>query len=186
MSTLIVGATIELQPFIRTAFIAMAPLILWFAFLSIGDVIFTRIRHKHKLKMSVKEMKEELKQTEGDPLVKQQQSSFRKALLDGSLEDNVAEANVVITNPVHLAIAIKYEPDEFPAPLIVAKGARKMAEKIKKIARENKVPIVENPPVAQLLYRTVNKGDAIPPKYYQVVAEILAYVMTEGAGSYAV
>ncbi|MFP4457990.1 MAG: flagellar biosynthesis protein FlhB [Candidatus Zixiibacteriota bacterium] len=185
MASMMVGASIDLAPFVKASVVSIIPIVLWLAAMSFGDLVFTRLRHKHKHKMTVQEMKEELKQTEGDPLIKSKQRAFRNKILSGSMQQDVEEATVVITNPVHLAIALKYDPEEFPAPLVMAKGARKMAEKIKKIAKENKVPIIENPPVAQLLYRFVEVGDAVPPKYYKVVAEILAYIMTRKAASNA-
>ena len=179
MGMITVGATIDITPFVRTIFLSILPLIVWFVGMAIIDTVFSQLRHKHKLKMSVQEMKEEMKQTEGDPLVKSKQRAFRNALLRGSIEDNVAEADVVIVNPVHLAIAIKYDQEVSAAPYVTAKGARKMALKIKEHARDHKIPIVENPPVAQLLFRFVKVGAEIPPKFYEIVAEILAYVINK-------
>ncbi len=180
-----VGNAVDIRPFVRTVFLAVLPIVIWFLGMGIIDTVFAHQRHKHKLKMSVQEMKEEMKQTEGDPLVKSKQRAFRNALLRGTVEDNVKQADVVVVNPIHLAIAIKYDPAENTAPLVTAKGARKMAQKIKKIARENKIPIVENPPVAQLLFRFVKVGQEIPPRFYEVVAEILAFVMNRKAGNNA-
>ena len=179
-----VGDGLDLGPFVRTMMLGLLPFVLWFLGMSIADLVFATLRYKHKQKMTVQQMKDESKQTEGDQQVKSQQKAFRNKILKGSLRDNIAEADVVIVNPVHLAIAIRYNVEEYPAPIVVAKGARKKALKIKEIAREEKIPIVENPPVAQMLYRFVNPGEPIPPKFYKVVAEILAWVMQNNLKKY--
>lgn len=186
MNMIPVAENLDLAPFIRTAVFGLLPFLIWLTVMSIGDMVFSRLRHRHKLKMTVQQMKEELKQTEGDPLIKSKLRSARNALLRQSLEQQVASANVVITNPVHLAVAIKYDPTEDDAPVLVAKGARKMAEKIKKLARENKIPVVENPPVAQLLFRFVDVGAFVPEKFYKIVAEVLALIyQSQNKGGYA-
>jgi flagellar biosynthetic protein FlhB len=171
----------DLMFYVRQALPALLPVFVWLLLMSISDIVFTRLRFKHKQRMSVQEMKEENKQTEGDPMIKHRRRSLRAALMRRRMTDDVKDATVVIVNPVHLAVALKYNLTEAPAPVVVAKGARKMAQKIKQIARDNRVPIIENPPVAQLLFKFVPVGAAIPPKYYKIVAEILAYVMTQKA-----
>ncbi len=127
------------------------------------------------MKMTKQEQKEEYKQSEGDPYIKskiravQQQMSRKRMLAD------VPKADVIITNPTHLSIAISYVRDEMDAPRIVAKGADHLAMRIRELAREHRVPLVENKPVAQALYR-VEIGQPIPEELFKAVAEILAYV----------
>lgn len=144
--------------------------------LGILDYVYNRYEFEKSLKMTKEEVKEEMKQTEGDPKVKSKireimyRASFRRMM------KKLPEADVVITNPVHLAVALKYDRHKNAAPLCVAKGARKVAERIKEIAREHGIPIVENPPLAQALYKIVDIGQEIPMDLYKAVAEVLAYV----------
>jgi len=144
--------------------------------LAILDYAFQRWDHSKKIMMSRLEIKEELKQMEGDPMVKARIRSIQREISRRRMMEDVPEADVVITNPTNLAIALKYNPEETEAPVVVAKGARKIAEKIKEIAREYGIPIVEDKPLAKALYKAVNVGDEIPEKFFQAVAEILAYV----------
>lgn len=140
------------------------------------DYIYARYEHNKQLKMSKQEIKEEYKQTEGDPLIKskikerQRQMSMRRMMQD------VPKADVVITNPTHFAIAIAYNNEKDAAPRVVAKGQDLIALNIRKIAQENRVPVVENKVLARTLYQAVQIGDYVPPDLYQAVAEVLAYV----------
>lgn len=148
------------------------------ALLAIGlaDFAYQRWDHEQSLKMTKEEVKEEAKQQEGDPKVK---SKIREIMIRSSLKrmmKSVPEADVVITNPVHLAVAIKYDRAKNLAPIVVAKGARKVAERIKEIAAENGVPIIENKPLARALFKSVDIGLEIPVELYKAVAEVLAYV----------
>jgi len=148
------------------------------ALLAIGlaDFFYQRWDHEQSLKMTKEEVKEEAKQQEGDPKVK---GKIRELMIRSSLKrmmKSVPEADVVITNPVHLAVAIKYDRAQNSAPIVVAKGARKVAERIKEIAAENGVPIVENKPLARALFKSVDIGMEIPVDLYKAVAEVLAYV----------
>ena len=142
---------------------------------SLADYLLVRYRVENELKMSREELRQEHKESEGDPVVKgrirrlQRQARRRKMLAD------VAKAAVVITNPTHYAIALAYS-GETPSPVVVAKGRDRLAEPIKQEARWHEVTMVENPPLAHALYRTVPVGHAIPPKLYVAVAEVLAYV----------
>lgn len=126
--------------------------------------------------MSRQELKDEHKQTEGDVLVKSKMRSMMQAMAQSRMKTNIPEADVIIANPVHFAVAVKYDAESMSAPLCVAKGARKMALAIKDIANDNGIPIVENPPLAQMLYKTVDVGGFIPPHLYHAIAEVLAYV----------
>jgi flagellar biosynthetic protein FlhB len=145
-------------------------------FLAAIDYAFQKWQFEQQLKMTRQEVKEEYKHTEGDPLIK---SRIRKVQLEVArrrMMQEVPEADVVVTNPVHLAVAIKYERERMNAPQVVAKGAEFLAEKIKAIAREHNVPVVENKKLAQNLYSVADVGDEVPMDFYQAVAEVLAYV----------
>jgi len=130
------------------------------------------------MRMSLKELKDEYKETEGDPHVKARQREMGRQLVfsGGGNLNAVADATAVVTNPTHIAVALKYEPGEMEAPIVIAKGERFFALKIKEIAEENDVPIVENVDLAQALYQACEPGDYIPPFLYQAVAEVLAFV----------
>ena len=130
---------------------------------------------EEKLKMSKQEVKDEFKQTEGDPMVKSRIKSIQRDMARKRMMAEVPKADVVITNPTRLAIAIRYEVGNMGAPLIVAKGANKVAFRIRELAKENDIPIVENRKLAQNLYK-LELGDEIPSEFYQAVAEVLAYV----------
>ncbi len=153
----------------------MIVLLSFLALLAVVDWFFQRHQHAEELKMSRQEVKEEYKEFEGDPQIKariraiQIEASRRRMLTD------VPRADVVITNPTHFAVALKYEPGK-AAPVVLAKGADFLAKKIREVARESRVPVVENKPVARALYAEVEVGHPIPENLYQIVAEILAYV----------
>ena len=146
-------------------------------FLSVGDAFWQRYRYRKDLKMTKQEVRDEMKQMEGDPAVK---GSRRKKALKMAykrrLDHAVLGSDVVVTNPTHYAVALRYDPETTDAPVIMAKGMRKKAQKIKAFAKKYEVTIVENPPVARALYAAADEGQAVPPELYQAVAEILAYV----------
>ena len=147
-----------------------------FLVLGIGDLFYQRWSHKEDLKMSKKEVEEERKQTEGDPEVKQQRKQQQQEMAQQRMMQDVPDADVVITNPTHFAIAIKFDIETMEAPVVLAKGQDDIAQKIKEIAQENEIEIVEEKPLARALYRMVEIGEQIPAELYQAVAEILAYV----------
>jgi flagellar biosynthetic protein FlhB len=126
--------------------------------------------------MSKQEVKDEHKQMEGDPKVKARIRSLHLEMARRRMMKEVPKATVVVTNPTHLAIAMRYEPKEMPAPVVVAKGKNLIAEQIKKLAREARVPIVEDKPLARAMYDKVEPGDQIPMEFFTAVAEILAYI----------
>jgi len=153
----------------------MAVLLAFLAVLAVVDWAFQKHQYEKELKMSRQEIKEEYKEVEGDPQIRariraQQMEMARKRMLA-----DVPRADVVITNPTHLAVALKYESGK-TAPVVLAKGADHVAAKIREVAREARVPVIENKPVARALYAEVEVGDAIPESLFQDVAEILAYV----------
>ena len=139
------------------------------------DFAYNKWKHQHDLMMTKQEVKDEYKQREGDPKIKARIRSAQREMARRRMMEAIPEATVVITNPTHLAIALKYE-DGMPAPQIVAKGAGFVAQKIRELAAENDVPLVENKPLARTLYKVVEIGGYIPADLYKAVAEVLAYV----------
>ncbi|MFN4131510.1 MAG: flagellar biosynthesis protein FlhB [Caldimicrobium sp.] len=146
------------------------------AFLAILDWLYSWWEVERKLRMTREELKEELKQTEGDPWVKARIRQKQREMSRQRMLAEVPKADVVITNPEHYAVALKYELGKMPAPKVVAKGVDFLAQKIKEIAKKHKVPLYEDPPLAQILYKKVEVGEYIPEELYQVVAKVLAYL----------
>lgn len=147
-----------------------------FIAISIPDYIFQRRQFMESLKMSKQEVKEEYKQMEGDPLVKSRLRQRMRELLSQNMAVNVPKADVIITNPTHFAVAMQWDRSTMRAPMLTAKGVDQIALRIKEIAREAGVPIVENKPLARALYAEVEIGDMIPDEYYQALAVVLARV----------
>jgi flagellar biosynthetic protein FlhB len=139
------------------------------------DYIFQRWQHERDLRMTKQEIKDEFKQREGDPVVKSRIRSAQRQMAMQRMMESVPQATVIITNPTHLAIALKFEQD-MPAPMVVAKGAGHVAERIRQIAREHDIPIIEQKPLARALYKEVDINHYIPVDLYHAVAELLAYV----------
>ncbi|MCK5254924.1 MAG: flagellar biosynthesis protein FlhB [Deltaproteobacteria bacterium] len=140
------------------------------------DYIFQRWDFQQEAKMSKQEVKDEFKQREGDPLIKSRVRQAQREMARRRMMEAVPKADVVITNPAHLAIALEYNTQKMMSPKVIAKGTRLMAERIKEVARQNQVPIVENKPLAQALFASVEIGQEIPVVFYKAVAEILSYV----------
>lgn len=140
------------------------------------DYLVQRWRTQTQLRMSRQEVKEEMREQEGDPLLKGRLKSLRQRLARQRMMAEVPKADVVITNPTELAVALRYSLNQMKAPLVVAKGAGFVAHRIRAIARENSIPLMENKPLARLLYREVEVGQEIPETLYRAVAEVLAYV----------
>jgi flagellar biosynthetic protein FlhB len=132
---------------------------------------------EQKMKMTKQEVKEEFKESEGDPLVKSQIRAIQRQMARRRMMAEVPGADVVITNPTHLSVAIRYDSKEMDAPMVIAKGAGVIAMNIRAIARENNIPLIENPPVARLLHK-IDLGGTIPEELFKAVAEILAHVYT--------
>jgi len=143
---------------------------------AIADYIFQKYQFKQQLKMTKQEIRDEYKEMEGDPTTKRRIRRIQLELARKRMMNDVPTADVVITNPTHYAAALSYKMDSMAAPKVIAKGANLVAQRIKDIAREHDIPIVENKPLAQALYKTVKIGDYIPMNLYKAVAEILAYV----------
>ena len=143
--------------------------------LAVIDFAFSRYEMEQKMKMTKQEVKEEFKETEGDPQLKARVRSMQQEMARKRMMAEVPKADVIVTNPTHLSVAISYQRSEMNAPKIVAKGADHLAFRIREIAREHKVPIIENKPVARALYKQ-EVGDEIPEEMFTAVAELLAYV----------
>ncbi len=148
------------------------------------DYAFQKWDFQKRMKMSKKEVKDEHKKTEGDPLVKSRIRSIQMETARKRIMQAVPDADVVITNPTHLAVALKYDSSAMGAPKCLAKGAGRIAERIKKLADKHGVPIVENRELARNLYSLVEINQEVPSVLYQAVAEVLAYIY-KMKGSYA-
>ncbi len=144
--------------------------------LAIVDYVYQRYKIEKSLKMTKQEVKEEAKRMDGDPQIKARRRQIAQQRAMQRAKQAVPTADVIVTNPTHYAVALKYESGDMRAPKVVAKGADFLALKIREIAAEHGVPILERPPLARALYRTVEVGQEIPEEYYAAVAEILAYV----------
>ncbi|RMF69094.1 MAG: flagellar biosynthesis protein FlhB [Calditrichaeota bacterium] len=145
-------------------------------FLAILDLIYQRWQHRKDLMMTKQEVQEERKQQEGSQQVKSAMRSLQLSRARERMMQRVAQADVVITNPTELAIALKYDPEEMNAPVVLAKGARLLAQRIRELARENGIPIYENKPLARSLYKLAEVGKEIPIELFHAVAEVFAYV----------
>ena len=141
-----------------------------------ADLFYTRWNYEENLKMTKNEVKDEARQAEGDPKIKQQQRQKMMQMTARRMMKDVPRADVVITNPTHIAVALRYNSLEAPAPVVLAMGADRMAERIKEVAREHNIPIRENVPLARALYKSVRVGDMIPEELYKAVASVLASV----------
>jgi flagellar biosynthesis protein FlhB len=141
------------------------------------DFIYQRFNHHKEQRMTKQEVKDEHKQTEGDPMIKSRLRAIRMERSRQRMMQSVPTADVVITNPTHFAVALKYSPDDERAPVVVAKGLDNIAFKIRDIANENDIPIVENPPLARALHKACDLDEEIPYEHFKAVAEIIGYVM---------
>jgi len=140
------------------------------------DLVFQRYTHYKEMRMSRQEIKDEYKQTEGDPHVRSKLRQIRMERARNRMMNNVPDATVVVTNPTHFAVALKYIPEEMDAPVCVAKGQDLIALKIREVASENGVVIVENPPLARTLFKVIEIDQTVPPEHYKAVAEVISYV----------
>ena len=160
--------TISYEIFVRVAVLLVV--------VAVGDYFFQKYRFTDGLKMTKQEVKEEFKETEGDPTTKSRIRRIQREMSRKRMMSDVPQADVVITNPTHYAIALSYKMDAMEAPKVVAKGVGFLALKIKELAQQHNIPMVENRPLAHTLYKTVDVGQYIPADLYKAVAEILAYV----------
>ena len=145
--------------------------------IAVLDFMYQKFNHMKQLRMSKQELKDEHKQSEGDPHVKAQIRKIRTQRARQRMMAEVPDADVVITNPTHYSVALKYKMEEMTAPILVAKGMDSLAFRIREVATENDVPIVENAPLARALYAAVELDEEIPPEHFKAVAEVIGYVM---------
>lgn len=168
-----------------SAFATLALTLLWrlgtaHALLAVADYAYQRWSHLRSLRMTREEVKEETRQTEGDPVIRARFRSLHRQYAMRRMMQDVTTADVIVTNPTHYAVALRYDPDAMRAPVVVAKGVRLIALQIRERARAAGVPVVEHKPLAQALYKSVAIGAEIPAGLYRAVAEVLAYVWALG------
>lgn len=149
---------------------------IFFLIIAAADWRYRKWKFHEDMKMTKQEVKDEYKNAEGDPKIKSQQRARMQQASQRRMMNALPQADVVITNPTHLAVALLYDKTKYEAPIVIAKGADFLAAKIKDVAKENNIEIVENKPLARMLYHNVDIGAQIPPELYQMVAEVLAYV----------
>ncbi len=149
---------------------------LYFIVLAAADFLYQKWKFAEDMKMTKQEVKDEYKNIEGNPEIKSKQKQRMREASQRRMMQSVPEADVVITNPTHYAVAILYDGEKYPAPIVVAKGEDYLAQKIKEKAKESGVEIVENKPLARMLYANVEIGEQVPPELYHAVADVLAYV----------
>jgi flagellar biosynthesis protein FlhB len=140
------------------------------------DVIYQRMQHLREMRMSRQEIKDEFKETEGDPLIKGRLRQLRMERTRRRMMAQVPQSDVVVTNPTHYAVALKYDPGSMAAPKMMAKGVDKVAQKIREIAKEHGIPVVENPPLARGLFAAVEVDQEVTPEFYKAVAEVISYI----------
>lgn len=157
----------------------MAGVLVALMVIAVADLVFQRQQHHQKMRMTKQELKDEYKQAEGDPHVKAKLRQLRAEKARARMMQAVPSADVVITNPTHFSIALKYEPEEMHAPQVVAKGMDEVALRIREMAKEHDIVIMENPPLARALYDTVEIDQTIPEEHYQAVAEIISFVFKQ-------
>ncbi|CAN0467571.1 unnamed protein product [Phaeothamnion confervicola] len=140
------------------------------------DLIYQRMQHMREMRMSRQELKEEYKETEGDPLVKGRLRQLRMERTRRRMMAQVPQSDVVVTNPTHYAVALKYDQATMAAPKVMAKGIDKAAQRIREIAKEHGIPVVENPPLARGLFAACDVDEEVTPEFYKAVAEVISYI----------
>lgn len=178
--TLTGAAPVVILPYAREILIAVAMAVCIFLFVGGGlDYLWQRFRFMQRMKMSKQEQKDEYKQMEGDPFVKAKLKAIRQEKSRQRMMANVAKATVVITNPTHYAVALRYEAEDGAPPICLAKGVDDVALRIREMAKKHDVPIVEDRPLARALYATVDLDEVIPESHFAAVAKIIGFVMTK-------
>jgi flagellar biosynthetic protein FlhB len=169
-----------LLPYVQDRAVSlMVSLVSAAAVIAAADYIFTRQSYMDRLKMSRREVKEELRQSEGDPVIRAKLRQTRAERSRRRMLAAVPQASVVITNPTHYAVALKYEQGETPAPICLAKGVDAVAQRIREVAEEHNVPVVENPPLARALFASADLDRPIPREHYEAVAKVIGFVMRQ-------
>ncbi|MCW2246491.1 flagellar biosynthetic protein FlhB [Azospirillum fermentarium] len=163
----------EMDDLVKTLIIGVTSVVF---IIAAADTFYQRYQYSKKMKMTKQEVKDEHKQSEGSPEVKSRIRQIRFERARSRMMSNVPTADVVVTNPTHFAVALKYDTQQMGAPFVVAKGVDSLALKIREVAAKNEVPVVENPPLARALYATVEVDEEIPAEHYRAVAELISYV----------
>jgi flagellar biosynthetic protein FlhB len=158
----------------------LVPLLVLALALAIADLVWSRLRWRRELRMTQHDVKQEMKEAEGDPYLKARARHAARQRSSHNLLDRLPSASMVITNPTHYAVALRYDKDQGGAPIVVAKGVDHLARRIREIASEHSVPLVENKPLARSLYDQVDVDEQIPPEFYRAVAEIIHYLNSRG------
>ncbi len=164
------------QYLVEVAFVLSIRAVLALLILGILDFAYQRFQYERDIRMSRQEIREELKRYEGDPKIRERRRAVQRQVAMQRMMQRVPKATVVITNPTEYAVALEYDSEKMAAPTVVAKGVDLLAQRIREIAMEHGVPIVQRPEVARALYKAAEVGQTIPPELYQAVAEIIAYV----------
>ena len=144
--------------------------------LALFDFAYQKWKHEQDLMMTNQEVRDEMKNMQGDPQIIARRRAVQRQLALNRMSDKVPQADVIVTNPTELAVAIQYDPETMVAPVVVAKGAGVLAQRIRRLALEHNIPVVERKPLARLLYKEVEPGQPVPDDSYTAVAEVLAYV----------
>ena len=166
------GMVLTFQLLIETA----AAMLLMLVVLAGIDFVWQRKRHRKKLRMTKKEVRDESKELQGDAQMKARRQQFHRQLARQRIESEVPRADVIVTNPTHFSVALRYEPGQTDVPVVCAKGADDLAFRIRRLAIEHDVPVLERPPLARALWREVAVGEPVPVAHFEAVAEVLAYV----------
>lgn len=154
----------------------MAGILVVLLVVAVIDLVYQQYEHNKKMRMSKQEIKDEYKQTEGDPMVRAKLRQLRQEKASQRMMQAVPRADVIITNPTHYSIALEYKPDEMDAPIVVAKGIDDVAMRIRELAKEHDIPLYENKPLARVLFDTVEIDETVPEDHYRAVAEVISYV----------
>ncbi|WP_227817467.1 flagellar biosynthesis protein FlhB [Nitrogeniibacter aestuarii] len=176
MSLMTQPLNISLPDFAETVLFSALLIVTSLALLALLDVPFQLWQYHKKLRMTKEEVRKEMKETEGDPQIKARIRSAQREMARRRMMSEVPTADVVVTNPTHFAVALKYDADRMGAPMVVAKGADALAQKIRELARENNVPLLEAPPLARALFKHCELEQTVPATLYTAVAEVMAYI----------
>lgn len=167
---------VMLEELSQLVLLLMSGILVVLLVMAVADLLYQRYEHYKKMRMTKQELKDEFKQTEGDPHVRAKLRQLRQEKASARMMQSVPEADVIITNPTHFSIALKYAPEEMDAPVVVAKGVDDLAMRIREVAKEHNIPLVENKPLARVLFDKVEIDSMIPEEHYKAVAEIISYV----------
>jgi len=185
-ATIVEAAELEIGALLAVlhdlAFRLLAGVTLLVGLIALLDTLYQRFEHRKQLRMSRRDLQDEFKQTEGDPFIKARLKSLRMERARRRMMAEVPRATVVVTNPTHVAVALRYDAPSMAAPRLVAKGMGALAERIRAVARAHGVPLIENPPLARALHAGVELGAEVPPAQYRAVAEVIGYVLRQRAG----